>query len=164
MRRRVNDEKVLHLLDLVLGSFGQGRGLPLGNLTSQWISNIYLHELDHFVKHTLRIRRYLRYNDDMMVFGARHGYVAEAAVAIQSFASERLRLCIPDEKIAISCLPAKLDILGMYTDGTREWLRLATRRRAERRIGERMASLDPALYDIMCSYSGMGIVIPPVLL
>lgn len=44
------------------------RGLPIGNLTSQFFANLYLDPLDHFVKEVLRCRRYLRYVDDFALF------------------------------------------------------------------------------------------------
>ncbi len=44
------------------------RGLPIGNLTSQLWANVYLNELDQFVKRTLRCRAYLRYMDDFLLF------------------------------------------------------------------------------------------------
>ncbi len=45
------------------------RGIPIGNLTSQFLGNVYLSPLDHFVKHGLRVRGYLRYMDDFVLFG-----------------------------------------------------------------------------------------------
>ena len=43
-------------------------GLPIGNLTSQFFANLYLNELDYFIKFDLRIRYYLRYMDDFLIF------------------------------------------------------------------------------------------------
>lgn len=45
-----------------------GRGLPIGNLTSQFWANVYLNALDHFVKHELRCKGYVRYMDDFLLF------------------------------------------------------------------------------------------------
>ena len=44
-----------------------GKGIPLGNLTSQFFANVYLHELDLFVKHKLKAEHYLRYVDDFVI-------------------------------------------------------------------------------------------------
>lgn len=44
-----------------------GKGLPIGSLSSQFFANVYLHELDHFVKHTLKVRGYVRYVDDFVL-------------------------------------------------------------------------------------------------
>ncbi len=68
---RIKDEKTFKLLDEVIKSFysdqGPGRGMPIGNLTSQIFANIYLNELDRFVKHHLKPKAYLRYGDDFIL-------------------------------------------------------------------------------------------------
>jgi len=64
LRRVVKDEKLLAITDIIIDSFQTGgikkTGLPLGNLTSQLFANVYLHELDVFVKETLKKKFYLR--------------------------------------------------------------------------------------------------------
>ena len=58
------------MLDEIIKSFNSGfigKGLPLGNLTSQLLINIYLNELDQFVKHRLKIKFYTRYADDFII-------------------------------------------------------------------------------------------------
>lgn len=69
-QRRISDPDVLWLIDQVLASDpGSGAiGIPIGNLLSQLSANIYLHELDHHVKHKLGIARYIRYMDDFLIF------------------------------------------------------------------------------------------------
>jgi RNA-directed DNA polymerase len=70
LAHKVKDARTLGLCDLVIRSWppagmGEpGRGLPIGNLTSQFFQNVYLDQLDHFVKETLGCRAYLRYVDD----------------------------------------------------------------------------------------------------
>lgn len=78
LRRRVHDPKALWLLDDVIDSYtskiiqpwseGDRVGLPIGNLTSQIMSNIYLNEFDRFIVHELRPLAYLRYGDDWLCF------------------------------------------------------------------------------------------------
>jgi retron-type reverse transcriptase len=68
---RIKDSITFNLLKEVAYSFttvrGQKVGMPIGNLTSQIFANIYLNELDRFVKHTLRVKAYLRYGDDFIL-------------------------------------------------------------------------------------------------
>jgi len=68
---RIKDSTTFNLLKEVVGSFttvpGRGVGMPIGNLTSQIFANIYLNELDRFVKHTLKVKAYSRYGDDFIV-------------------------------------------------------------------------------------------------
>jgi retron-type reverse transcriptase len=69
------------------------RGIPIGNQTSQFFSNIYLDPLDHFVKEHLRIKGYVRYVDDFLVFSDDKRQLAEARVQIKHFLTGlRLRL------------------------------------------------------------------------
>ncbi|MEN8260753.1 MAG: RNA-directed DNA polymerase [Pseudomonadota bacterium] len=65
----LDDEyRMVHFPGDDLLAFVRPRGLPIGNLTSQFWSNCYLNPLDHFVKRTLRCKAYLRYVDDMALF------------------------------------------------------------------------------------------------
>ncbi len=158
LARRIKDEKILHLCKIVIKSFGDGgRGLPLGNLTSQWFANIYLHELDFYAAHTLGIRYYMRYNDDIMVI-SNNGQETERWVeTLVGFAAERLQLQIPKSKISIVKLPHPIDILGLRTDGCRRWIRPATARRAKQKLAEKYTALAPELLDSMSSYYGLGL-------
>ena len=79
-------------LDPEPGAGGRLRGLPLGNLTSQFFANLYLNELDQYVKHTLKARRYVRYMDDMLLFADDSALLGEWEGAVRAFARERLLL------------------------------------------------------------------------
>jgi retron-type reverse transcriptase len=71
IRKKIKDSRVLRLIDEIIDSshseYGAGKGIPIGNLTSQLFANIYLNELDQYVKHRLRARHYIRYVDDFIV-------------------------------------------------------------------------------------------------
>ncbi len=71
--------------DDLLTPLERRRGLPIGNLTSQFFANCYLNSLDHFVKRSLKARKYLRYVDDFALFSDDHIFLAEARVAIEEF-------------------------------------------------------------------------------
>jgi hypothetical protein len=71
LRTRVTDPVALCLLDETIDSyksFDDARGIPIGNLTSQILANIYLNEFDRFMKHSLKPYAYLRYGDDWLCF------------------------------------------------------------------------------------------------
>lgn len=69
------------------------RGLPIGNLTSQFFANVYLNEFDHFIKEKLHINKYLRYVDDFALFSNNYQSLAEVRPAIENSLSElRLKL------------------------------------------------------------------------
>ncbi len=83
LERRVHDPKAQILLDKVLSSpihngqsVSQSRscGLPIGNLTSQILANVYLNEFDRFVQHSLKPLAYIRYGDDFIGVGKWQGF------------------------------------------------------------------------------------------
>lgn len=67
------------------------RGLPIGNLTSQFFANVYLNGLDHFVLEELGTSKYVRYVDDFVLFGNDHAWLASARTKIEAFLT-RVRL------------------------------------------------------------------------
>lgn len=69
-----------------------GKGLPIGNLTSQFFGNVYLNELDQFVKHTLKVRHYLRYVDDFIFLAQSSERLLEMKEKIGEFLEKRLAL------------------------------------------------------------------------
>lgn len=67
IRYRVSDEQMLRLLDKIIDSNGNEKGLPIGNYTSQYLANLYLSYFDHWIKEDLRVRYYYRYMDDIVI-------------------------------------------------------------------------------------------------
>lgn len=97
LRRRIACTKTVDLLDQVIASTDDGasvmpRGIPIGNLTSQLFANIYLHELDTFVKHELRVKCYARYMDDFTVIHQDKDYLHELRMKIEIFLWSELGL------------------------------------------------------------------------
>jgi len=76
----------------------KSQGMPLGNLTSQLFANIYLHQLDQFVKHTLKIRYYARYVDDFVLFHEDKQYLLDCHRDIKSFLDEKLKMTLHPHK------------------------------------------------------------------
>jgi retron-type reverse transcriptase len=69
------------------------KGLPIGNLTSQFFANIYLNGFDHFIKEQLKISKYVRYVDDFALFSDERELLADARIAIEEYLAQ-LRLKI----------------------------------------------------------------------
>ncbi|MBI2507432.1 hypothetical protein HYV89_00590 [Candidatus Woesearchaeota archaeon] len=77
---KIKDENVMWLIKQVLVNFDspiKGKGMPLGNLTSQFFANVYLNELDQFVKHKLKAKYYIRYVDDFVILHNDKGKLLE---------------------------------------------------------------------------------------
>lgn len=69
VRKKVSDEKFLSLVIQIINSFSavNGKGLPLGNVTSQILANVYFNEFDQYIKYILKMKYYIRYCDDFVL-------------------------------------------------------------------------------------------------
>lgn len=90
----------------------RGTGLPIGNLTSQFFANVYLNELDQYIKHGLKARYYLRYVDDLVLLGDSVEALEHQKAAIATFARERLGLQMHPGKQFIRPSSDGVDFLG----------------------------------------------------
>jgi hypothetical protein len=91
---------------------GEPRGLPIGNLTSQFWANVYLHPLDERVMGRLGQGTYMRYMDDLLVFGRDKAVLWEVAAEVKRYASEVLRLEVKQEATVVSPVSEGVAWLG----------------------------------------------------
>ena len=93
-RRVFKDEDLLRLLDIIVdGNRTQGDGLPIGNYSSQWFANFYLTDLDCFIKEKLKVKYYIRYMDDMVIFHSNKRKLRKIKEEIETFLkSEKLEI------------------------------------------------------------------------
>jgi hypothetical protein len=115
------------------------RGLPIGNLTSQFWSNCYMNPLDQFIRRELRCPAYLRYVDDMALFsnGKRELWDWKAAIIERL---QRLRLTIHEQAAQVEPVTAGIPWLGFVVDPERRRLKARKAVHATRRLGERFAA------------------------
>jgi RNA-directed DNA polymerase len=94
LARRFKDARLLAIFFQVIDSYQAqpDRGVPIGNLTSQYFANHYLAGLDWFVKQGLRCRAYVRYMDDLMLWHSDKAYLQEAHAQINGYLADQLRL------------------------------------------------------------------------
>lgn len=118
--------------DDLLTPLERRRGIPIGNLTSQFFGNVYLDGLDHFVKERLRVRRYLRYVDDFCCFGESKEELREVrAAVVEHLAGARLKL--NDRKSRIRRVKEGVEFLGfVVTPGAMRLGQTAIRRQRRR--------------------------------
>ncbi len=120
LRKKIKDEDILWLLGEVIDSFALGskaspceaRGIPLGNLTSQVFANIYMSELDQFIKHKLKINYYLRYADDFLILSTSKNDFNRLIKLIAQFLADKLKLELHPKKIIFRNLNWGIDFLG----------------------------------------------------
>ena len=92
LQRKIKDKKLLWLTKEILYSNGVERGLPIGNYTSQCFANIYLNELDQHAKHTLKLKYYFRYMDDIVVMVKNKKEAIQKLQQIREFLTRKLKL------------------------------------------------------------------------
>ena len=88
------------------------KGIPLGNLTSQFFANVYLNELDQFVKHKIKARYYIRYVDDFILLSSSKSQLQNWKNEISYFLKERLELKLHPDKSKIINLSKGIDFVG----------------------------------------------------
>lgn len=119
--------------DDLLSPLGRRRGLPIGNLTSQFFANVVLDPLDHFAKEVLRCRRYLRYVDDFALFHDDPAVLADWQAQISDFLEGR-RLLLHPLKTRIQATAEPAEFLGYGLDPRGRHLPEANVRRFRNRL------------------------------
>jgi retron-type reverse transcriptase len=139
IRRKISDAGTLWLVELILNSFYKepSIGLPLGNVTSQLFANIYLNELDRFVKHRLHARYYLRYCDDFVLLLDDTLKAEELIGELNNFLQCRLCLLLHPDKISLRTYRQGVDFVGYVVRPYCTTLRTKTKRRMFKRISQK---------------------------
>lgn len=139
LRGTVKDKQVLGLLDEIIESGNDVNdmnpmGIPIGNLTSQLFANIYLNELDQFVKHNLKIRHYIRYMDDFVTLSDSKAQLWEWRRDIEGFLSNRLMLALNHKTAIFPVASRGVDFLGYRIWPDYRLLRKNSVKRMKRKI------------------------------
>lgn len=124
------------LIESILGGFEKspGKGLPLGNVTSQLFANMYLNEFDQFVKHVLREKYYFRYCDDFIILGTDKSHLESIISDIRNFLSTKLKLELHPNKIEIRKLRQGIDFLGYVILSNARIMRTSTQNRIIKKV------------------------------
>jgi hypothetical protein len=130
LKKKIKEENTIWLLEQIIKSYEtddehdnlfppnshfricRPRGIPIGNLTSQIFINIYLNELDQYVKHQLKVRYYVRYVDDFIILSKDKRYLQELTETIRTFLYDKLYLTLHPKKVSISPSDKGIDFLG----------------------------------------------------
>lgn len=161
LARHIGDDRTLWLIDQILAGGAdiqpnlappvylpgdnllaalRSRGLPIGNLTSQFWANVYLHQLDLFVKQTLGCRPYLRYMDDFVLFSDDKAQLHRWHAAIRQFLREQLRLALHPRKSVVFPTRVGLNFCGFRLFAGYRRLRREAIRRFVRRYRQQQAA------------------------
>ncbi|MCP4751609.1 MAG: RNA-directed DNA polymerase [Proteobacteria bacterium] len=118
LHKKIKDKSLLRLLDQIVSGPelpGQtpGKGLPIGNLTSQYFANLYLGELDQYLKSQSGVKGYIRYMDDMLVFSEEKPRLDELREIIVDFLKDRLALELKEKATRLAPVSDGIPWLGV---------------------------------------------------
>ena len=140
LKRKIIDQNIISLLENILKSFcienKTVKGLPLGNLTSQLLVNIYMNEFDQYVKHTLKVKFYIRYVDDFVFISKDKKYLEDILENIKRYLEINLKLNLHENKVFIKTIYSGVDFLGFIHFPKYKILRTATKRRMFKKLKE----------------------------
>ncbi len=172
LRRLLKDREILTLFDTIIDASPPATreppmfpgddlvtlmerrvSLPIGNLTSQFFGNLYLNDLDHFIKEQLGVAAYLRYVDDLILLGDNKAELWRRRTAIEEFL-EGERLCIHPKKVLLTPVSSGVEVLGYRVYPGHRRLRRDNGYRYRRRLralGRGYALGDLELTDVTAS-------------
>ncbi len=145
IEKKVKDKKTLWLISKIVESSYKCKflenllefrlvGIPIGNLTSQLFANIYLNELDQFIKHKLHKKYYLRYMDDFIILNNNKKELHQARALIQDFLKNKLKLKFHPKKANIFLAKRGINFLGYIIFKNYKLLRKSTVKRFIKRV------------------------------
>lgn len=151
LERKIKDPDMLDLLNVIVkgdgtNAFGLSicdnvedaerltdRGMPIGNLTSQLLANVYLNELDQFCKKVLGTKFYIRYMDDVIILSQSKEELHEIKERISKFLDEELQLTL-NKKTCIRPVSMGIQFVGLHIWSTHRTVRKSTSLRIKRRL------------------------------
>ncbi len=153
LRKRIEDKDLMWLLETIVDNeevpFGLpagmeadqcseddrlfDTGMPIGNLTSQLFANVYLNELDQYVKHDLKIHYYIRYMDDIIILSDDKGQLHQVKEDVEAFLKEKLALDL-NKKTAIRPISCGVEFVGFRIWPTHRKLKKGTIKKIKRQI------------------------------
>ena len=127
-------------------------GLPIGNLSSQFFANVYMNELDQFIKHQIGAKHYVRYVDDMVLLHESAQWLNDAKGRIEQFITERLDAKINPKKTILQPIDRGVDFVGQVI---KPWHRSIRRRNVARAITQIKAASPKDMMPVANSYFGL---------
>ena len=152
IRKKLKDKKTLALLDEIIDSsyscevLVPGHGVPIGNLVSQWLGNLYLNELDMLIKHKYHIKDYVRYCDDFVIFHDDKKVLRSIAYELEEFLDKELHLRF--SKCELYPVGHGVDYLGYRHFKTHILVRKSTAKRIRKRMRHIKSCIDSGRINV----------------
>ena len=143
LRRLIKDKRVLFLLDGIIDSYETlpGRGVPIGNLTSQFFANMYLASMDHYILEVLKPSAYCRYMDDFVLWAETKEQLKNMFIKVNEFVINDLNLTLKPQVLGKTA--NGLPFLGFLIKDKGIYLM----QKSKRRVKERMTEITASLYQ-----------------
>ena len=154
LSEQIHDQRFLNIL-LEIVSVNE-KGLPLGFYTSQWLANWYLTGLDHYIKEKLEASYYIRYMDDMIIFGSNKRKLHKMRQAIADYLKNNLGLELKGNYQVFPIKSRALDFMGFRFYRYRTTLRRTILYKACRKAKRLFKKDKPTIYDIKQLMSYLG--------
>jgi retron-type reverse transcriptase len=163
INKKISDIETIWLVDKILKSFEKSPrvGLPLGNVTSQLFANIYLNELDQFIKHKLKVKYYFRYADDFILTSSNEKSLLFYKKEIENFLEQNLKIKLHPNKVLIRKLKQGIDFVGYVILPNATVLRTKTKNRIFKKLKKAQKELifggisKEKFHQIKTSYLGV---------
>lgn len=145
LEHSIKDRRLLDLMNVIVRSMSPG--LPIGNLTSQFLANVYLDRFDHTIKDDWGIKGYVRYMDDFVLFGREKENLRLMEVRIGELLRRDFRLELKPSAVSLNRTAHGLSFLGMRIHAGCIRVRPENARRVEKRMRGRLAAWREGLLD-----------------
>ena len=144
---KFKDKALLQLFDQLLASYTvtEGRGLPIGNLTSQYFANFYLGAFDHYAKEMMKVKGYVRYMDDVLLFADTMQEIKDMLHTAKCFLEEELLLTLKEE--TIGKVESGVPFLGFLLKPKGIYLSQKKKKRLKQRIKQYRYKLESGVWD-----------------
>ena len=143
--KRIKDKNALWLIKKIIKGFESEfttqknkKGVPIGNLTSQLFVNIYMNEMDQFIKNQIKAKYYIRYADDFIIVHYDQNYLGQLKKKIEIYLREELKLLMHPKKVTIRKYYQGVDFLGYVILPKAIVLRTKTKKRIFRKLKQRV--------------------------
>lgn len=143
IRKKVKDQQLLELLDGIINS---AEGLPIGNYLSQYLANLYLTYFDHWLKEIMKVKRYFRYCDDIVIFSSSKPYLHQLLSDIRLYLEIDLKLTVKRNYQIFPVAARGVDFLGYRFFHSHTLLRKSIKKNFARAVARRKSKATIAAY------------------
>lgn len=136
VRRRIKDKKLLWLLDEIIDSVPDEKGVPIGNYLSQYFANLYLAYFDHWIKEDKRVKHYWRYADDIVILAPNKQMLHDLLHEIRAYLGINLNLKVKPNYQVFPVASRGIDFVGYVFFHTHTLLRKTIKQNLFRKVSK----------------------------